>query len=641
MMIIHNAMSRINTSKLISYATMGFLIGSVIMWGTWTLLQLQTPPDNPVIQVFPSTLQRFTSYEHLKNFIEIKAQEGPRFYYPGLRGKGFAVPEMATMDAATAASNGGFDYSTTNIQVEGVDEADLVKTDGRCIYLVAEDTVHIIRAYPPEEARLVSSIELDGWVLNIYVNGDKLVVIQAEDPYVHRPWPVPEELWGEVTKVHVYDISDRVSPPLDRTVTSDGYLLDSRMIGDHVYVVTQRTNLIYNDSDVWLPRFKSGDQVMEVEADMIYYANMTDCWYSFTNVLAVNVQDPDEPIGYETFLLGSSSTLYASRENIYLAAPSWDETDPMGGEVTRIFKVTVDGRKIEYTADGRVPGRVLNQFSMDEHDGYFRIATQSGRATRTGGYTTSNDVYVLNASLGVVGSLTGLAPGENLHSARFMGDRCYLVTFKKVDPLFTIDLSDPEDPEVLGKLKIPGYSDYLHPYDEDILIGIGKETVEAEEGDFAWYQGVKISLFDVSDVENPRELAKIEIGNRGSDTAALHDHKAVLFSRERNLLVIPILVAEVDPDDYAGQPPDNAYGEYVYQGAYVFHISPEDGIQVRGRVSHIDDPDVYLKSGYYLDSDLTVERSLYIEDTLYTLSQGMVKMNALGDLTAVGEVQLP
>jgi inhibitor of cysteine peptidase len=408
------------------------------------------------------------------------------------------------------------------------------------------------------------------------------------------------------------------------------------MIGDYVYLVTQRSDITYNEDEVWLPRFSDDGDTTVVEADMVYYTNVTEPWYCFTNILAINVHDAEEQIGYESFLLGPSSTLYASRENIYLTSPSWDWTS----ESTKVYKITIDGRSIEFTADGTVPGRVLNQFSMDEKDGYFRIAVTSGHVSRNGA-STSNDVYVLNASLGIVGSVTGLAPGEDIYSVRFMGDRCYMVTFKKVDPLFTIDLSDPENPKVLGKLKIPGYSDYLHPYDENTLIGIGKETVEAEEGDFAWYQGVKVSLFDVSDVENPRELAKIEIGDRGSDSPALHDHKAVLFSRERNLLVIPITVAEVDADDYAGAPPDNAHGEYVYQGAYVFHVSREDGILVTGRVTHIDDPETFLKSGYYFDSDLFVERSLYIEENLYTISRGMLKVNALADLTEIASVPLP
>ncbi|MBL7167134.1 beta-propeller domain-containing protein [Candidatus Bathyarchaeota archaeon] len=627
--------SPIGRGRLLSYAFMGVLIGVLIMGGVGNLI---TPPaPDPLITEFPSSLQRFVSYNQLKTFVEETVSDSS-YYYPSwgwgtMRSpKGAQVLESAA-DAAVAAPG---DYSTTNIQVEGVDEADLVKTDGLYIYIVSDYAVHIVRAYPPEEAELVSTITFDQMVQNIYVDDDKLIAMTMDDPWVYSTWSIPDEIWVETTKVHIYDISDRTAPALDRSINADGYTVNSRMIGDYVYLVTQRSDITYNEDEVWLPRFTDDGATTVVEADMIYYTNVTEPWYSFTNILAINVQDPDEQIGYESFLLGPSSTLYASRENIYLTSPSWDWMS----ESTNVYKITIDGRSIEFTADGTVPGRVLNQFSMDERDGYFRIAVTSGHVSRNGA-VTSNDVYVLNASLGIVGSVTGLAPGEDIYSVRFMGDRCYMVTFKKVDPLFTIDIADPENPKVLGKLKIPGYSDYLHPYDENTLIGIGKESVEAEEGDFAWYQGVKISLFDVSDVENPRELAKIEIGDRGTDSPALDDHKAVLFSRERNLLVIPITVAEVDEDDYSGTPPDSAHGEYVYQGAYVFHVSREDGIEVTGRVTHIDDPETFLKSGYYFDSDLFVERSLYIEDNLYTISQGMVKVNALADLTEIASVPLP
>ncbi|HHL41720.1 MAG TPA: hypothetical protein ENJ36_03545, partial [Candidatus Bathyarchaeota archaeon] len=252
--------------------------------------------------------------------------------------------------------------------------------------------------------------------------------------------------------------------------------------------------------------------------------------------------------------------------------------------------------------------------------------------------SNGNNVYVLDEDLEIVGELEDLAPGEEIYSARFMGSRCYLVTFKKIDPLFTIDLSDPENPTVLGKLKIPGFSDYLHPYDENTLIGIGKETEESEEGDFAWHQGVKISLFDVSDVENPREIAKIEIGDRGSDSPARYDHHAFLFSRARNLLVIPILEAGIDEDDFSGEVPDNFYGEYTYQGAYVFDISLE-GIELRGQITHLQD-DELLKSGFWFESEYAVERSLYIEDNLYTMSQGMIKINDLETLEELAEIDL-
>jgi hypothetical protein len=292
---------------------------------------------------------------------------------------------------------------------------------------------------------------------------------------------------------------------------------------------------------------------------------------------------------------------------------------------------------MNYTATGDVPGMVLNRFSMDEHDGYFRVATT------TYGETTQNNVYVLDMSLNITGSLPDLAEGERIYSARFMGDRCYLVTFKQVDPLFVIDPKDPYDPEVLGYLKVPGYSDYLHPYDETHLIGIGKETTDA--GEFAWYQGVKISLFDVSDVSHPREIDKEIIGHRGSDSPVLYDHKAFLFDKSRNLLVIPILEAKVDKSQYPEGVPDWAYAEPVWQGACVFHISTDADITSAGNITHIESPSD-LGQDYYYYSPFLVERSLYISgeagDVLYTISDAKIMMNNLENLDhIINEVELP
>ncbi len=242
---------------------------------------------------------------------------------------------------------------------------------------------------------------------------------------------------------------------------------------------------------------------------------------------------------------------------------------------------------------------------------------------------------MLDEELEVVGSLEDLAPGEKIYSVRFMGKKGYVVTFKKVDPLFVIDLSDHENPSVLGKLKIPGYSDYLHPYDETHIIGIGKETVEAEEElktgrqlDFAWYQGIKMAIFDVSDVENPIEMHKVVIGDRGTESEALHDHKAFLFDREKELLVIPITLAEIKGEKSA----DNQYGEFTFQGAYVYNINLDDGFNLRGRVTHYDDDEVFKKSGFYFSGDSAIRRSLYIEDMLYTLSNTRLQLNDLDNL---------
>ncbi|HLC37913.1 MAG TPA: beta-propeller domain-containing protein, partial [Candidatus Norongarragalinales archaeon] len=232
------------------------------------------------------------------------------------------------------------------------------------------------------------------------------------------------------------------------------------------------------------------------------------------------------------------------------------------------------------------------------------------------------------------------AKGERIYSTRFMGNRLYLVTFKKTDPLFAIDLSNPSNPQVLGQLKIPGYSDYLHPYDENHLIGFGKSAVEAEEGDFAWYQGLKLSLFDVTDVSAIKEIGVFEIGDRGSESLALHDHKAFLFSKEKNgLLIIPVLEAKIDPAKYPRGVDDSTYGDYVFQGAYVLNVNLENGFELKGKISHTD-PAEFAKSGYYWNGEEDVKRSAFIGDMLYTISGIFVKANSLDSLVEQATLQI-
>jgi inhibitor of cysteine peptidase len=307
-------------------------------------------------------------------------------------------------------------------------------------------------------------------------------------------------------------------------------------------------------------------------------------------------------------------------------------------EKSVVHRIEISELDIDYEAVGEVPGSVLNQFSMDEHEGNLRIATTIGHVSRTGDATSLNNLYVMDKDLEIIGKVEDIAPGERIYSTRFIEDRAYMVTFKKVDPLFVIDVSNPEKPEILGYLKITGYSDYLHPYDENHIIGIGKETIEAETGDFAWYQGLKISLFDVSDVGNPREVAKIEIGDRGTDSYALYDHKAFLFDKKRNLLVIPVSLSEIDETQYEGQEiPDNAHGERVWQGAFVLNIDTSE-ISERGRITHYDEEDA-LERLYY-GGEKAIQRSLYMDNVLYTLSLGKIKANDLLDLKEISEVNL-
>jgi len=507
------------------------------------------------------------------------------------------------------------DYSTTNIQVEGVDEADIVKTDGKYIYFISGQNVIILRAYPPEEAEILSQIRVNATIKGAFINGNKLAVFEQ----------------GSETLVRIYDVSDRENPISKRVVSVNGSYFNSRMIGDYVYVVTMQS--VYHKGEISLPIICSNSYVATVDASEIYYSDIPDESYGFTTIVSVSMQNDEEEPAYKTFLLGQTSEMYVSLHNIYI-------TFPQNGN-TLIYRFHIEGSAIESAANGGVQGHILNQFSMDEHNGYFRIATTTGRIARTFDAATSlNHVYVLDMDMNLVGGLEGLAPGEKIYSARFMGDRCYLVTFKKVDPLFVIDLEDPFYPNVLGELKITGYSDYLHPYDENHIMGIGKETIEAEVGDFAWFQGVKISLFDVSNVENPMEISKYEIGDRGTDSPVLRDHKAFLFDKTRSLIVIPVLVAEINEENYPNGVPPNRSGRYVWQGAYVFNVTLDQGLVFRGGITHLED-DNYLLSNYYSRSHYSIQRSFYIENVLYTISDRKIKLNLLSDLSLVNEIELP
>ena len=589
-----------------------------------------------VVYPGPSEISRFSSYQELKEFVNVNTQDKGMLVTPGRFWAGAAEEEG---DASAPAAS---DHSTTNIQVAGVDEADIVKTDGEYIYVVSGNKTIIVKAYPPEQAQIVSQIELEGIIMGIFVNGDRLVLFEQEMPYYvyYDDVPAVKESYMPYVSpqifIKVYDVSDRENPQLQREISANGQYVSSRMIGDYAYVVTNEP-VYEEEGEVNLPEIHCGGNETEVSATDIYYSNVSDYYYMYTTIIAVNTQNDAQEPTYETILLGASSNLYVSLSNVYLTFPVWG-TDILGREVwdspkTSIHRLHIAGAEMDYVASGEVPGLVLNQFSMDEYDGYFRVATT------TYGETTGNHVYILDMDLNIVGSLENLAPGEMIYAARFMGERGYMVTFRQVDPLFVIDLSDPTNPRELGYLKVTGYSGYLHPYDENHLIGIGKETTE--EGDFAWYQGVKISLCDVSDVSNPQEIDKLEIGDRGSDSPVLWDHKAFLFDKSRNLMVIPVLEAKVDETKYSAEELAWAYGEPVYQGAYVFHVSVDGGISLQGRITHIENIADPEKEYYYYYSPFAVERCLYIEDVLYTISQAKIKMNNLEDLGYINEVLLP
>lgn len=301
---------------------------------------------------------------------------------------------------------------------------------------------------------------------------------------------------------------------------------------------------------------------------------------------------------------------------------------------TVIYKIAIRDGTITYMAKGEVPGIVKNQFSMDEYTGTLRVATTSSISTRSGQYTYNN-VFVLNERMEQIGALTHIAGQETIYATRFVGDRVYLVTFRRVDPFFVIDLSKPEKPKVLGELKVPGYSDYLHPYDGTHIIGIGKETATTDWGGVST-SGVKLALFDVSDVANLKQVDTVQIGDAGSDSAVLTDHHAFLFNKSKNLLVIPVRAVSTVQVREGGYYNNR---QQVWYGAYVFSVTPQTGFLLKGTVQHGAGDSVY---SYYGSSPFEVKRSLFIGDVLYTISSRQIKANLLDNPnTTLSTVPLP
>ena len=609
-------------------------------------------------------VKSFSSYNEMLDFLSSNYENFSDYQgsYKGFPSVGFANSMLAeSRDDGISYGGDSVDYSTTNVQVEGVDEPDIVKTDGTYLYVVSDSKIFILKIFPVEDALVLSEIVInnDIYLSNIFINGDRLVVFGTSSRYLEKANDSYDYWWNSVstTVIKIFDISDRSNPVVIKDIEVDGWYFDSRMIGDFVYIIAPEYSyyiypVLYDNKSVNIPEITVDDDTMEIPPDQIYYVDVPERIDTMTHILSINLKD--NSVSQKSFLLGSSQTMYVSNDNIYLTYTKYNYIQPIlrsfntdDQEKTIIHKISIDSGDISYIGQGEVPGRLLNQFSMDEYNGFFRIATTIGNVWNQ---ESSNNIFILDEDLNRISEIENIAPGESIYSSRFMGDRAYLVTFKKIDPFFTIDLSDPYNPEILGKLKIPGYSDYLHPYDEDHIIGMGKETVEAIDNDketrnidFAWYQGLKIALFDVSDFENPKEVSKIVIGDRGTDSPALYNHKAFLFDREKELLVIPVSLYEISDeikeqyDNYTG----SLYGEFTFQGAYVYRLTLGNGFEYKGRITHLDDSDI-IKSGdyWYWGSSGSIFRSLYIDDVLYTISDKMVKMNDLETLAEMNFMDL-
>jgi len=634
--------------------------------GAYSLAKPNMPEPQPQLQ---SELPLIGTYDNLLKLLEKTQGQGGMYIRSG---SVKSAAEMGTMQAADAAAapSAAASFSETNVQVQGVDEADLVKTDGSYIYQVSKEQVFVIKAQPADSMEKVSTIQFNDLgfkPVDLYLDNENLIVIGTYSQEIPenfaadkmlRPQIYPPIRSFQSTRAIIYNIKDKSQITKIRELELEGSYLSSRKVDSSFYLLTNKYldyYYIQNSKESYSKEINplwrdtvQGEGFVAEKLDNIRY--FPDCITpNYLMVAALDLKAPEQKADIHTYL-GSGDQVYASQQNLYVAVQNYNypaQTVPDRGIVsqppesnTKIYKFALQPGKVRYYGAGTVPGRILNQFSMDENGGYFRIATTSGEMWRNDQYTSQNNVYILDQDLQICGKLENIAPGERIYSTRFMGNRAYMVTFKQVDPFFVLDLKDPKNPLILGKLKIPGYSDYLHPYDENHIIGFGKDTVETKGWNGqsqAFYQGMKIAVFDVADVTRPAEMSRALIGDRGTDSELLRNHKALLFSPEKNLLAFPVTVMEVENQAVAGQPEKTIpeYGRFSFQGIYIYNIDLKNGLQFKGRISHLD-PNDYLKAGdAWYGTDKSIDRALYIDDILYTTSPAMIKANYLDNLQEV------
>ena len=549
--------------------------------------------------------------------------DGPRFGIPErmmVEEPEMMADDSAAQSAPTAGSDG--DFSSTNVQVAGVDEPDIIKTDGNRILAVAQGRLHYVDV-SGDQPRYLGSVDLvgesgSGWGQEIFIRGDRAMVFSTS----YADWLEPvaaSDLEGDnviaedimfrgipVSLIQEVDLSNPASMDVVSELRVEGNYLSARAVGDVVWMSMSshpaQFQFVYPSGPAaeaaaeaankqiaatanlgaWLPayRFDGPDGTragLLLECEQLYTPAEFD-GFTVLSVLSFNL---DEPLGTgdAASVLADGHTLYGSGQSLYLASstPVWAEPVDDGDSVSipaptewttvvHKFSVSIDG-PARYEASGTVEGHLLNQFSMDEHNGYFRVATTIGEPWDS--ETSESQVVVLEQQgrrLTEVGKVGNLGRGERIFSVRFAGDTGYVVTFRQVDPLYVLDLSDPVAPTVASELKIPGFSTYLHPIGDGLLIGVGQDA-----DDTGRTRGTKVSLFDVSDPADPTELDVIVFPNAHSE--AEWDHRAFLYWAPEEMVAIPL--TRYDYDD----------SEESFFGAVALRVN-RDGVAELGRVSH-------------------------------------------------------
>lgn len=513
------------------------------------------------------------SYKEIRKYIEASEKEETA--------KGSTKEQLLCADATG-------DYSNTNVRQEGVDEADVAKTDGRYLYVLEDDGDYVSIVDTKTNMKKISEIKApkDETIEEFYLieKNKKVVMIcsnSSDDDYedvedVTRSSLISKQTEG--TQVVTYDVQDKKHPKKVGKVSQSGEYESSRISDGYLYLFSN-----YWVPENWKKKYPS-TYIPYVDGDLmkakdIYLPEGTKgCMYEI--VSSINLKQPDK-IADSKAIFSEGGDAYVSNKNIYYYEEEWTGNGKQ--EKTLLRKLSYKKGKLAVVAQKTFRGYLNDSFSIDEYDGYLRMVVTRGR---------TNAVYVLDQKLKLTGKITNLAKDERVYSARFLGDTGYFVTYKETDPLFSVDLSNPKNPKILGRLKIPGFSNYLHFYGEDKLLGIGMDV--DKKGDVT--DGVKLSMFDISDKKNVKEEHKYTLKDVYS-TDVEWDYKAALIDVEKNIIGFP------------------AGGENR-QMYYLFNYTEEKGFQCN------------MKEKIY-GSDALSTRGIYIKDRLYVIHGNVLKAYSL------------
>ncbi|MFC4713184.1 beta-propeller domain-containing protein [Planococcus dechangensis] len=623
-----------------------------IQSGDYTLHLRKSALANYFLKTLPTDRLSFSIQDEVEN---LAGEEELRAYFtqllqlqkdnPFYHGFGEGVEEAEDSASGEAGGMGGGEHSTTNSQVAGIDEGDIVKTDGEYLYSISESQVAVTDIRNPENMEVAAIVELEGetYPNELFLTDETLVVIAS------RYSQMETEVGGEmdsfmpyfgVTVVLLYDITAPGSPELIREFGNEGSFNSARLSGSTLYYVSNVFPdywVLEEEPEVEL-RPRLFDSQMDSKLAPMPYEDITilpgTMEGSYSIITAMDLEEPQTNRISTKGFLGGSERMYMNEEHLYLTASAYQAAEngfentmmwvPQQAD-TEIFKFDLSGISVNFLASARVPGALLNQFSMDEFEGHFRLATTEGVMWAPTS-VPKNHLYILDEELVQVGSVEDLAPDERIYSVRFIGSTAYMVTFRETDPLFVIDVSNPVSPSVLGELKIPGFSNYLHPLGDHHLIGFGYETkVEpVKDGEPRIVTGgMKISLFDVTDLANPTEADTEIIGGPGTYSALQYDHRALFSYDQQSLFGFPVSIYKGDGTNYI---------EFESEGALLYSITP-DGIE---RVADLTKP----AEQPYEDWNSSVQRLAYAGDALFTVANNEVSSYRLGDFEALDSVPL-